>query len=105
MVRLSARHVRPLGRLIDERIHCVESEVHSRVNNDWLYPGECCAHGCPVQADSATGVSIIRSMPNCLSRSVMELPTYQGLHKPRPMTNASGVGLQDVLKACLMAVP
>ena len=43
----------------------------------------------PVVADSETGVSITRSLPNFLSRSVIELPTYHGLHKPCPITNVS----------------
>jgi pyruvate dehydrogenase E1 component beta subunit len=36
------------------------------------------------------GVSITRSIPNFLSKSVMEFPTYQGLHNPCPITNTSG---------------
>ena len=57
---------------------CVEVDVGSfAVVHDSFGPTAT-----PVVPSSDTGESITRSLPNCSSRPVIVLPTYQGLHNP-----------------------
>ena len=61
--------------------------------------------GSSILADSETGVSIIRSTPNFLSKSVIEFPTYQGLQSPWPITKTSGYFSNKYSNAERIAVP
>ena len=59
----------------------------------------------PVHADSETGVSMTLSLPNFLSKFVIEFPTYQGLQSPCPITKTSGLFSRRYSNAARIAVP
>jgi len=84
---LARRSYATLRGLIHDCVHGIQHEVHARCTII-AHAGQSSPTAAPVQADSDTGVSITLCAPNFLSKSVMELPTYQGLHNPCPITNA-----------------